>query len=741
MKATLAPRRVISTPRHSAAQGCARGRAASVHAVRQGRLREGSGGGACAGRATLVSCRAAASDVSVPVVVSEALARVRGDTQGAAVVMEDATITIGNNDLIEGVDFKCTKGERWAFVGPNGCGKSTLMKAITGQDGVKLTSGTLKIHPSWSVGFLEQKGVSGSTLSVAEEVASRMDRLVLARAALEAAEEAMVSCDINDERCLTRATEALGEATEEFEAAGGYTVDEKISRVLRGLGFQESDFGRPCSDFSGGWQMRVALARLLLSEPELLILDEPTNHLDAAARNWLSGYLARYTGTVLLVSHDEGLLASAATSIAEVRNGRLDTYKSRSYAQWQLEREEREEQRAAEFEKQQEQIAHLQSFVDRFGASATKASQAQSRVKMIEKLKREAVEAPAGVDRFRPKLNLPRPPPCHFEQLELRGAAFGWGELPIVTGVDLAFRKGDRVVVRGPNGAGKSTLLRAMAGELPLKAGERVTGDGLELGFFKQDLAQELPMNERGMDVVQQAGWRVDTSLTVTQVRTVMGALGLSGDKSVRPVGQLSGGEKARVALACFALVPHNLLLLDEPSNHLDVETIDSLTEALRSFEGAVIVISHDRKFCEALCPTHVITVDDGRATMEARDLTEADWAIDDMNSQASVDFDVEEVVTKQATPQKSTLASPPSQPSQSMDPKQRKAKEREVKKLESKMDTRFKKIDTLTAEVEKYTAAMEFSKVEEVQGRIYGVEAEIEAIMEEIETLQAKLE
>jgi ATPase subunit of ABC transporter with duplicated ATPase domains len=691
---------------------------------------------------------------------------------------------------------------------PTGCGKSTLMKAITGQDGVKLTSGTLKIHPSWSVGFLEQKGVSGSTLSVAEEVASRMDRLVLARAALEAAEEAMVSCDINDERCLTRATEELGEATEEFEAAGGYTVDEKISRVLRGLGFQESDFGRPCSDFSGGWQMRVALARLLLSEPELLILDEPTNHLDAAARNWLSGYLARYTGTVLLVSHDEGLLASAATSIAEVRNGRLDTYKSRSYAQWQLEREEREEQRAAEFEKQQEQIAHLQSFVDRFGASATKASQAQSRVKMIEKLKREAVEAPAGVDRFRPKLNLPRPPPCHFEQLELRGAAFGWGELPIVTGVNLAFRKGDRVVVRGPNGAGKSTLLRAMAGELPLKAGERVTGDGLELGFFKQDLAQELPMNERGMDVVQQAGWRVDTSLTVTQVscrrmmlfftllvadssevatttnrfvelvvwrvqskkrvhidtqyseavvllrfgcfmanvlvsqvRTVMGALGLSGDKSVRPVGQLSGGEKARVALACFALVPHNLLLLDEPSNHLDVETIDSLTEALRSFEGAVIVISHDRKFCEALSPTHVITVDDGRATMEARDLTEADWAIDDMNSQASVDFDVEEVVTKQATPQKSTFASPPSRPSQSMDPKQRKAKEREVKKLESKMDTRFKKIDTLTAEVEKYTAAMEFSKVEEVQGRIYGVEAEIEAIMEEIETLQAKLE
>jgi len=596
------------------------------------------------------------------------------------------------------------------------------------------------VHPTWAVGFLEQKGVSGSTLTVRAEVMSRMDRLMRATARLEAAEAAMTSCDIADERCLEAATEELGAAGEEFSAAGGYTVDERIARVLRGLGFQEADFERSCSDFSGGWQMRIALARLLLSEPELLILDEPTNHLDAAARTWLTGYLSRYTGTVLLVSHDDGLLRTAATSIAEVRNRRLDIYKSRNYDQWQTEREEREAQRAAIYEKQQEEIAHLQSFVDRFGASATKASQAQSRVKMIEKLKAEAVGPPEGVERFRPKLQLPRPPPCNFEQLQLSGAAFGWGDVPIVRGVDLAFRKGDRVVVRGPNGAGKSTLLAALSGELPLLEGTRTEGDGLTLGFFKQDLAQELPMQERGMDVVQKAGWAVDSSLTVTQVRTVMGALGLSGDKSVRPVGQLSGGEKARVALACFALVPHNFLLLDEPSNHLDVETINSLTEAVRSFPGAVVVISHDRAFCEALSPTHVITVDEGRATMEGRGLTEADWEIDDMNSQASVDLDDEEVPAPTAEPTApvAAVAASPTRPA--MDPKQRKVKEREVQKLEQKMDSRFGKIDKLSAEVAAMTDAMEFDKVASVQEKIDAIEVEIEEIMEEIEAMQAEL-
>jgi len=671
--------------------------------------------------------------------VADSLARVRGDTQGAAVVVSDATITIGNNDLLENVNFKCMKGDCWAIVGPNGCGKSTLMKAITGQDGVRLSAGSLLLHPAWRVGFLEQKGVSGSTLSVVDEVMSRMERLTLATDALAWAEEVMASCD-GDPAELEECALRYSDAQAEFEAAGGYSAQERVSKVLKGLGFTEADFGRMCSDFSGGWQMRIALARLLLSDPELLILDEPSNHLDAAARQWLAGYMRSYQGTLLLVSHDEQLLRTAATSIAEVRNRRLELYKSRGYDQWLEEREERMAQRASEYEKQQAEIAHLQSFVDRFGASATKASQAQSRVKMIEKLKREAVAAPEGVQRFRPKLNLPYPPPCNFEQLQLQDAAFGWGPEPIVVGASLSFRKGDRVVIRGPNGAGKSTLLRALSGDLPLHRGQRIEGDGLKLGFFKQDLAQELPMEQVAMDVVQRAGWEFDTSLTVKQVRTVMGALGLSGDKAMRPVGHLSGGEKARVALSCFALVPHNMLLLDEPSNHLDLETIHSLSESIRSFSGAVVVVSHDRAFCEAIEPTAVITVADGKATMESRRMTEADWIIDDLSAQASVSGSIDEEEAGGAA-----LASKPTRPvsakGPAMDPKQRKAKERSLKKLEEKLDKRFQVADRLTKEMEGEVEKGDFHKVAQLQAKIEGIEEEIEGIMVEMETAQRELD
>eukprot|EP00242_Pyramimonas_sp_CCMP2087_P007232 CAMPEP_0198205076 /NCGR_PEP_ID=MMETSP1445-20131203/8557_1 /TAXON_ID=36898 /ORGANISM="Pyramimonas sp., Strain CCMP2087" /LENGTH=737 /DNA_ID=CAMNT_0043877227 /DNA_START=117 /DNA_END=2330 /DNA_ORIENTATION=- len=586
-----------------------------------------------------VVCVAAPPDTGTE--IADTLKAVRGNSQGAMLLIEGATVTIGNNDLIEQVDLKLMKGERWAIVGPNGTGKSTLLKAITGQEGAKLTTGTLALHPTCRVGYLEQKGVSGSTKSVREEVTSRMDRLVKATAQLELAEANMEVCDVNDPKCLDAAIEAITDAQTAFEAAGGYNMEERMARILNGLGFKEADYDRLCSDFSGGWQMRIALARLLLSEPELLILDEPTNHLDAAAKKWIAEYLTGYEGTVMIVSHDENLLQRATTSVAEVRNRKLDLYKSRTYSQWETERVEREARKVAAWEKQQEEIADLQAYVDKWGAG-TKAKSAQSRLKQLNRIKENLVEEPEGISSNRPRLNLPKPPPCHFEQLQLDDAAFGWDKDPIVTGVSCMIEKGMRVVVRGPNGAGKSTMLRAMAGELALKAGERKEGDGLVLGFFKQDLAQDLPMELTGVEVVQKAGWVYNPDLTVTEVRKVMGSLGLAQDKSVREIGKLSGGEKARVALACFALTPHNMLLLDEPSNHLDVETIESLTEALRAFQGAVVVVSHDRKFCEALEPTHVMTVEDGVARFESRQLTDDDWRDDVISAQAcaSGEFD-----------------------------------------------------------------------------------------------------
>ncbi|KAK3240030.1 hypothetical protein CYMTET_50093 [Cymbomonas tetramitiformis] len=585
------------------------------------------------------------------------------------------------------------------------------------------------------------------------QVLSRMEKFQRAKKRLDAAEVDIAVVDCNDGDALDAAVHELSEAQNDFEMAGGYSVDEVIGRVLSGLGFTEEDQSRSCSDFSGGWQMRIALARLLLSEPEILILDEPTNHLDAAARSWLAEYLKSYVGTVLTVTHDENLLRKAVTSVAEVRNRRLELYRSRSYDQWEIERVERVERQKAEYEKQQEEIDRLQDWVDKFGAKATKATQAESRKKMIAKLKREQVAPPEKISTHRPQLRLPKPPPCHTEMLVMKDVSFGWEEEPIVTGATLKIEKGHRVVVRGPNGAGKSTFMNALAGELEAKAGERREGEGLKLGFFKQDLAQELDQGAVAVNTVQAAGWEYDSLLTLTQARNTMGALGLSGEKATREIGMLSGGEKARVALACFALVPHNMLLLDEPSNHLDVETIQSLTEALRSFPGAVVVISHDRAFCEALDPTHVITVEDGALSWEQRGLREGDWKDDDLSAQAVkmlADIDSDkmtsalEAAVRPGAPEAAVAPAPP-KPQTKEEREAARALQKKKNAAEKKMEKLEKEMETFEEKQEELEASMmangnDSAKLGELQIEMDNIEAKLEEILENMDELEQLL-
>jgi len=310
---------------------------------------------------------------------------------GTTLELKDVCISIGNNDILNNVNWEVFPKERWAIVGNNGEGKSTLLKAITGTGGemVSIRTGEICLSNKARMGYLEQKGVSGSIKTVREEVSSRMDRYVLATKALERAEKRVAEGDTSDD-----ALSELEEASIEFEVAGGYTVEQKISNVLKGLGFVESDYDRVCSDFSGGWQMRIALSRLLLSEPDLLLLDEPTNHLDSGARHWLGNYLRNYGGTLVIISHDESLLKTAVTSIAEVRSGNIELYKSRSHDEWLIEREERVKAALSEYEASQREIARLQNYVDRFGAKTMGASLAQSKLKTIEKLENAAPEAP-----------------------------------------------------------------------------------------------------------------------------------------------------------------------------------------------------------------------------------------------------------------------------------------------------------------------------------------------------------
>lgn len=634
-----------------------------------------------------------------------------GDTGGAALVLDDLSVSRGPVELVSGVSWTCMPGERWGIVGPNGAGKSTLLGAILGVH--ESTTGKVAVKEGIDVGYLEQTGVGGSETTVREEVMSRMGALAAAQRALDEATAKVEGGDYSEE-----ALEALGDAQAEFEERGGYSSEETVSKVLGGLGFDtKNDLDRPCSDFSGGWQMRIALARLLLSGPELLLLDEPTNHLDSAARSWLAQYLSTYEGTLVLVSHDTAMLKRACDSIAEVvgdapsadrpaGNGRrLETYKSCSFDKWRQQRAERAFQWVSTYEKQKEEERDLEDFIRRFGAKASKATQAKDREQKLKRLRSEMMDRPpqdvvdlaatladevealkrASRDdapaaeladtvaspllrtRGGPVLRLPAPPPCGAMPVKLVGADVGWpreaspmarrarrsddeeisealaddGEdvKLIVTGVDLSIERGMRLIVRGANGAGKSTLVKALAGAIPLAGGERIEDDRLKLGYFRQDLSQELDQDATALDLVVASARADGDGMTSEQRgREVLGALGLKGEMALRLVGSLSGGEKARVALACFVLTPANVLVLDEPSNHLDVDTVAALAKGLNAFEGAVLVVSHDRAFVDELSPTHVLTVADGVASLEKRELVDADWDVSSIDERGAAE-------------------------------------------------------------------------------------------------------
>jgi ATPase subunit of ABC transporter with duplicated ATPase domains len=471
---------------------------------------------------------------------------------------------------------------------------------------------------------------------VAQEAKSEMTVIENAKERLRIISEQVEGGDFSD-----AALEEMGDAQEEFEQAGGYEQEQIVDTVLKGLGFEPEDSDRLCTDFSGGWQMRIALARLLLSRPSLLLLDEPSNHLDSSARDWLGKYVAAYDGSVVLVSHDIGLLDASVNSIAEISGNTLLEYRGCSYTKYLEEKEFRAQSAWAEYERNLEEAARLQAFVDKFGASATKAASAQSRVKMLEKMKREGKLDPppvAVMSKGRaPELVLPPPPkPLGQDLLKIEGASVGHdpNEEPLLTNVDLTIQRGMKLLLRGPNGAGKSTLLKALRGNLPhmLMEGTRTENERLRLGVFTQDLAQELDPKKRAVDLVTEyarGGDDGDVNISDEDARNVMGRLNLGGDKPLRKIGALSGGEKARVALSMFALKASNLLMLDEPSNHLDVGCIDALARALSQWggkDGAIVVISHDRSFCDEVGFTHVGTVMNGKLVLEQRPLRESDW-------------------------------------------------------------------------------------------------------------------
>ena len=510
--------------------------------------------------------------------------------------IERATLSLGGRDLLVDASWQVNPGDRVGLMGPNGCGKTSLLRVITGD--LDLERGDVTLRPGLALGYLRQQPPSRGERSLWDEARASMTRLARLEAELADAEAAVLA---GDERAATR----LGEATERFRLAGGYAAEERVGEVLHGLGFRKQDWARPCDNFSGGWQVRIELACLLLSEPELLLLDEPTNHLDLAARGWLAGFLERYPHAVVVVSHDRYLLERVCNRVAEVHSGRLLAFRG-NLTGWMQERELLLARERDAFEAQQKEIARLQVFVDRNRAKANLASRARSKQRAIDRMER--LDAP-GRDRKLPRFRLPPPEPVASAPVSLTGATIGWpGGDAIFSELDLHLDPGSRLVLLGPNGCGKSTLLRALAGLLPLRGGRRRVAEGVRVGVFTQEAARELEPELHALDQVLVRA----PAASPERVRAVLGALGLSGDAALRPIRSLSGGERARVVLAGFALRRHDLLLLDEPTNHLDAVTVGVLSEALAAFQGTVVVATHDRYLVERIA-THVGLVGEGR--------------------------------------------------------------------------------------------------------------------------------
>jgi len=500
--------------------------------------------------------------------------------------------------LFENVNWQLVPTERTGLVGGNGTGKSTLLRILAGLE--ELDYGTLERASGMTLGYLPQDGLQLCGRTVFEECLSVFAATRALQQQMEALSAQLADRDPNSAE-YTQAAHDLERVQTQFAAQDGYTLEAQVGTVLTGLGFSKQDWARRTEEFSGGWQMRIALAKLLLQKPTLLLLDEPTNHLDLEARNWLEEYLAAYPHAFVLISHDRYFLDVTVRKTVEIWNRGLHVY-SGNYEKYLQQKAERRAQLEASYRNQRERIEHLEAFITRFRAQATKARQVQSRIKELERIERIELPPEEPVVHF----EFPQPPPSGRTVIEAQNLGKRYGDTAVFSGCNFTIERGDRVALVGPNGAGKSTLLNLLAGHLEPSAGAVRLGHNVALSHFAQDQYKTLDPQARMLDDLSAAATRVP----VVQLRTLLGCFLFSGDDVWKPLGVLSGGERNRYALARLLVSPANLLLLDEPTNHLDLRAKDVLLEAMRNFSGTIVFVSHDRLFLNELA-TRVFEVRD----------------------------------------------------------------------------------------------------------------------------------
>ena len=605
----------------------------------------------------------------------------------------DVSKSYGTRELFSDVSLFIARTDRLGLIGPNGAGKSTLFNLILGEE--KADTGTIEWERGADFGFLPQE-----------------------------------SAPAGEETILHIATSGKKLEPDEDDYDIDYTLEPRARKILAGLGFKEGDADKVANTFSGGWVMRAHLARLLVAEPALLLLDEPTNHLDLEALLWFQDYLTRYPGGLVVISHDRAFLNALCTGMLELRAGTLHYYHG-NYDNFLKEKEARKSQQAALFKNQQREIAHLQKFVDRFGAKASMASRAKSKEKQIERLQDVAIEEPHE-ELKRINFRFPQPPRSGLKVIELEHVQQAYGDHVVYKDLNFTAERGQRIVLVGPNGAGKSTLLKILADTIPIQGGVRELGSNVVVGYFAQNrldnLKPELTVFENVMELRTN-----ENQLTEQQARAILGAFLFRKDDVHKPIQVLSGGEKSRLALARILVKPPNLLLMDEPTTHLDIASIDALVNALKNYEGTLIFISHDVHFIRALAE-NVLHVHSGRLTSYAGNY---DYYLEkskasDARAALTAGFTDARPVQKKADA-KAVLAKPAAN-AKSYSPS-------EIRKHREYVGQLEKRVVELEAKQAEITADLEAPETYADKGKFHHLNRELSTIVDQINTATADWE
>jgi len=628
--------------------------------------------------------------------------------------------------LFSDVSLQVNREDRIGLVGPNGAGKSTLFSLILRD--ASPDEGRVIVEKNATLGFLPQESAPAGDETVLELACAISPELARAQRAINRHEAAGTHDD-----------EEYHDALGTFAELGGYQLEPKAKQILNGLAFREADFNREARTMSGGWIMRAHLARLLVMEPDLLLLDEPTNHLDLESLYWFQDYLQSYPGAILMISHDREFLNALVSSIVEIAHQKLNRYRG-NWDKYVTEKVQREEIQLAAYKNQQKEIAALQEFADRFRAKASKASQAQSKLKQIDRM--EKIEAPLSQEKT-VHMRFPQPPRSGIRSITLKDIDFSYGDLAVYRGMNFEAERGQRTVLVGPNGAGKSTLLKLLAGNLTPERGTHELGHNVKVGYFSQHRMESLNAKHTVLEAVQD----MPNPVGEQQARTVLGSFLFRGDDVFKPVGVLSGGEKTRLALVKILLDPPNLLLMDEPTTHLDIGSIDALIGALQQFEGTLIFISHDVHFIRAMART-VLHISAGQLTPYAGDYQyylEKSKATSERAALTAGEKLTNAQPAKAPEPSTSASGNAPT-PRKSKEQKRAEAEERQAaakirKDHEQRVMALEMRIATLEGRQQDLTTELEKPETYEAGGRAVELNRDLLAVTEELARLTAEWE